>query len=101
MTIPKPDLVARVHFLSAAEGGRTTPTPSNAFGCTFELAGERYDCRLLLESVGSIAPGRQATVPIKVLSRGLLKGLLKVGQTFDLHEGGTRIAEGEIEQVLA
>lgn len=94
-----PDLTATVRFLSTAEGGRSGATPSNFLGCLFGYGGEIYDCRLLLEGIGSIRPGDRLIVPIKFLSPDLLLGELRVGDQFDLWEGRKKIAEGVIEQL--
>lgn len=96
----KPDILATVRLLSTREGGRHSPTPTNFLGCLFEIAGEYFDCRLLLESVGSLLPGDQVQIPIKFLSPQLFKDQLQIGQEFNLCEGQRKIGEGKIEEIL-
>jgi hypothetical protein len=93
------DIVAHVRFYTPSEGGRQAPTPPDKFGCLFELNGECFDCRLLLDDVGALQPGQQAKVPIKFLSSRLPRHRLRSGQRFHLREAGT-IAEGYVEKIL-
>jgi translation elongation factor EF-Tu-like GTPase len=95
-----PELEATVRFLPTSEGGRQGATPVDFFGCLFEYRGEYFDCWLLLEKVGSVHPGQVVAVPIKLLSPQLLIGDIKVGASFNLREGGQKIAEGEIKRIL-
>ena len=96
-----PELEAAVWLYSASEGGRTQPTPKDFLGCLFELNGEFYDCRLLLESVGSVRPGSRFQVSIKLLRADLLLGLLSLDKSFFVREGGQRIGEGKITKLFA
>lgn len=101
MVVLKPDIIARVSLFATAQGGRTTTIPSVQYGCPLFIAGEGFDCRLLLDQVGiSLAPGTTADVPIKFLFIDLVRSRLAVGVQFKLWEGGT-FAEGKILQVLA
>jgi hypothetical protein len=93
------DIIARVRLYETGRGGRQGPTPPDRFGCVFEIDGEYFDCRLLLEGVGSLAPGQTATVPIKFLHPDLLVGRLSDSVVFHLWEGKP-IAEGEIKQIV-
>jgi hypothetical protein len=99
LTADTADIVAHVRFYTPSEGGRQGPTRSDQFGCLFELNGECFDCRLLLDDVGALQPGQQAKVPIKFLSPHLLQHRLRCGQKFHLREA-TTIAEGYIEDLL-
>lgn len=91
-----PDLIATVKLYPTGDGGRQGPTPSNFLGCIFEFEGGLFECRLLLTDIGSLAPGQQARVPIKLLSPDLLRGKLHRGDTFRLRESRP-IGEGTIE----
>ncbi|MEW6643053.1 MAG: hypothetical protein AB1586_21290 [Pseudomonadota bacterium] len=99
MTID-PDIIASVRLFSVAEGGRSIATPGDFLGCIFDIAGDLYECRLLLTQTGSVSPGAQATLPIKFLSPELLRGKLTAGQPFHLREGGNRIGKGIVEKLL-
>jgi hypothetical protein len=93
----KPDIVAKIHFYSEAEGGRNSPTPLDHLGCIFVYGGDNFECRLLLQDIGPIAPGGQAMVPIKFLWPETKKRL-HVGSRFNLREARI-IAEGIVESI--
>jgi translation elongation factor EF-Tu-like GTPase len=99
MTQPTPDVIANIRLFSKGEGGREGPTRSDNFGCLFEYNGENFDCRLLLDRVGPIAPGQHATVEVKFLRPELIKPRLQVGSRFSLREGKT-IGEGVVESIV-
>lgn len=85
------DIIAKVRFYTAEEGGRKSPTPSDVFRCPLEFEGEKFDCALLLEGIGSLAPGATATVPIVFLFPEYIKPRLHPGSRFTLWERGTEI----------
>jgi hypothetical protein len=95
----QPDIIATVRFYATEASGRKGPTPPNMFGCPLEFEGEKFDCRLLLNAVGSLAPGATAKVPVAFLYPELIKPRLKVGSRFTLWEMRT-IAEGVVEEIL-
>lgn len=95
----QPDIIATVRFYATEAGGRKGPTPPIMFGCPLEFEGEKFDCRLLLNEVGSLAPGATAKVPVAFLYPELIKPRLKVGSQFTLWELRT-IAKGVVEQIL-
>ena len=99
MTIIKPDVIADLRFFSESEGGRQSTTPPDYLGCIFEYEQEKFECRLLLEDVGPVAPGGQVSVPIKFLKPDLVKQRLHVGSSFRLRELRP-IAEGIVEKIL-
>jgi hypothetical protein len=99
MNVRGPDIVASVRFYPTSEGGRRVPTPINLFRCPLEFEGEKFDCGLHLDKVGSLAPGATASVPITIVFPKLVKPRLKVGSRFTLWEMGT-IAEGVVDQIL-
>jgi hypothetical protein len=94
----KPDVIAKIQLYSEAQGGRRSATPLDHLGCQFDYEGEYFDCRLLLQDVGPIAPGESATVPIKFLRPELVKSRLQVGSRFNLREIKI-IGEGIIESI--
>ena len=87
--------------ISTKEGGRRTPTPSDFLSSQLYIGSDGFDCRLLLEHVGSIAPGQQAEVYIKFLNPTLIISDLAPGAKFVLREGGKRIGEGMVKQIPA
>jgi len=97
----RPDAVARVRLFTTAEGGRHKPIPAVAFGCPFFFEGEGFDCRLLLNQLGSgLELGQERSdIPLKFLFPEYIKNRLHPGARFKLWEGKD-IAEGEIIEVL-
>ncbi|WP_152601952.1 hypothetical protein [Burkholderia paludis] len=96
------DVEARIQFLPSQEGGRQGRTPERVFGCPLRIDGVNayFDCRLLLDQHGAIAPGDTVIVPIKFLCPDLIKKYLHPGVLFSLWERRT-IAKGEILKVIA
>ena len=96
----RPDIIAEVSLLPTDQGGKTKSIPPIQFGCPIQLGGKGFDCRLLLDQVGTgLAPGETITVPIKFLYPELARPRLKVGLRFTLHEIG-KIGDGEILEIL-
>ncbi len=93
------DLIADLRFFSECEGGRQSATPTGYLGCIFEYQRENFECRLLLEDIGPVAPGRLVTVPIKFLKPDLVKRRLQIGSNFRLRELRP-IAEGVVKKLL-
>ncbi len=89
----KPDIIADIQFLSPEEGG-TRKVPIFAteqipyFSCPLEFKGKYYDCRLLLDNIGTIQLGSHINdIPIRFLTR-LLEDQLSVGASFTLWNSG-------------
>ncbi|MBI1847688.1 MAG: hypothetical protein HYR86_12040 [Candidatus Rokubacteria bacterium] len=95
----KPDILARVTLYRTEQGGRRRPTPSSRFGCLFQVDGEYFDCRLLLDKSGPLNPGQTAVVAVKFLSPQLLKGHLRRSKPFKLWENKP-IASGKVTKIL-
>ena len=93
----KPEIIAEVYFYPTEEGGRQGPTPDTFFGCIFVYKEKNYDCRLLLNDIGSIHPGQKVIVPIVFLFSDVLK-LLKEGAKFYLWDMGNK-AEGKVLKI--
>jgi len=93
------DIHANVGFLSAAEGGRTGPTPADQLRCIFEYAGECFDCVLWLDRVGSLSPGQRVKVPIAFLFPEYIRAGLRVGSGFRLRDSRT-ITEGSVLEIV-
>lgn len=96
-------LVAKMHFLSPDEGGRSQALPTDIFGCPMffegipELSSHGYDCRLLLSvNRKPIAPGDEVEeMRIVFLSPEEVFAHVRSGTKFTLWEGKT-IAHGEV-----
>ena len=95
----QPDIIATVRFYATEAGGRKVPTPPDVFRCPLEFKGEMFDCGLLLNEIGSLAPGATARVPLMFLFPKLIKPRLRLGSRFTLWEMRT-IAEGVVEQIV-
>jgi hypothetical protein len=95
-----PDVIAKIKLYETDVGGRCEPTPSDQFGCLVEINGEYFDCRLMLESIGSLRPGQIAIVPIKFLRPDLVCPLLRISQDFRLWDGKT-VGNGEVQEIVA
>lgn len=95
-----PDIIASVRFYPVHDGGREGSTSYPIFRCPLEFEGERFDCGLLLDEVGPLAPGMTASVPIILLSPALIKSRLRIGSKFTLWEIHP-IAEGVVERILS
>jgi hypothetical protein len=91
-----PDITVSLAFLPTSAGGREHPASGGYLACIMEFEGSYYDCRLLLDGAGPIAPGERARLPIKLLRPELIKPRLRVGDRFRLREQRV-IAEGVVE----
>jgi hypothetical protein len=94
------DIIANIKFYKTEDGGRKTPTAPTFFGCIFVIGNKKHDCRLLLDKIGSIAPGdNKSNVPIKFLCPELALLNLKHGDKFYLWDM-RNIAEGEVKKIV-
>ncbi len=80
------DILAEVRLFPSREGGRHGPTQPDHFGCPADIGGVFFDCRLLLDEHGPLAPGATAVVPITFLNPEAVIPQLKVGDEFRLWE---------------
>jgi hypothetical protein len=99
MATSKPDIIAHLRLYSVQEGGRKSITPPEIFRCVFEFEGQAFDCALLLNEVGPLAPGQEYTVPIAFLFPNYVKHQLATGSRFRLWEG-RYVGEGEVGRVI-
>lgn len=98
-----PDIRVRVRLRTAEEGGRRKgEIPPVQFRCPFVFEGEMFDCRLLLDQVGTtLQPGASyEQIPVKFLFPDLVKPRLHPGASFKLWDGRD-IADGEVTEVVA
>lgn len=95
----QPDIIATVRLYVTDAGGRKGHTPPEVFGCLFTFEGEKFDCRLLLQEVGPLAPGASTKVPVAFLYPELIKPRLKVGSRFTLWEMKA-IGDGIVEEII-
>lgn len=94
-----PEVIVYVRFLTPAEGGWSSPTPSMFLQCPFAVGDEFFECCLLLAEVGPLSPGESAEVPIKFLRPDLVMPLLSEGTSFKLHAIRT-FAVGHVLRVV-
>jgi hypothetical protein len=102
-TLLTPDVRVRVRLRTAEEGGRQKgEIPPVQFRCPFVFEGEMFDCRLLLDQVGTtLQPGASyEKIPVKFLFPDLIKPRLRPGVSFKLWDGRD-IADGEVTDVVA
>lgn len=95
----KANILAKIVLYATNAGGRKGPTPSDQFGCLIAIGDEYFDCRILLDSVGSLSPGQTATVPIRFLRPELVMPLLSQSNKFLIWDGRV-VGSGEVEKVL-
>jgi len=95
----KPHIIAEIQLYPTEAGGRSGPTPTDKFGCLFEIEGEYFDCRLFLEGVGPLSPGQTAAVPIVFLRPDLVNPSLTISRSFHLWDG-KRFANGQVKEVF-
>lgn len=100
MMMKDPDLTLDVHLFPTSDGGRKSSTPSNRFHCMFKVKNEFHDCQLLLDDIGSLSPGQQATVPVILLRPDTLRNKLTKGQPLALFEGSKQIGKAKVLNVL-
>jgi hypothetical protein len=81
-----PAVTVSVRFLTSEEGGRTSATSPDKLHCMFDLHGKYHDCRLLLDSVGSVLPGQTVTAPLIFLDPEFVIPQLDVGLNFNLRD---------------
>ncbi len=94
------DIIVKLRFLSASEGGRLQPPPARPFACILEIDGRKFDCRVLLDRAERTASAGSVTAPVVFLHPELAGPWLAEGRSFSLRDH-RRIAEGEILQVLS
>ena len=92
------NIIAKVRFFSEKKGGRKSPTPKKIFGCPMVIKNNYYDCRLVLNDIGSIKPGNDIVVPIIFLDPQTVLPIIKKNDKFELWDGGI-IAEGKVLKI--
>ncbi len=95
-----PDIIAMITLYETEKGGRSGPTPPDQFGCLVEIDGQHFDCRLILDGVGSLRPGQTAIVPIMFLHPELPLPLLRISRDFRLWDGKV-VGNGEVQEFVA
>ena len=95
-----PDIEAKVRLFTAQEGGKARGLPPIQYGCPLVLRGEAFDCRLLLDRLGTGLPlGEARIVPIAFLFPDHIRGKVHEGDHFELWEGKV-VGEGEVTRVF-
>lgn len=82
-----PQIIAYVRLLPSVSGGRKGPTPSGKFGCVLRTEEKCFDCRFLLDKIGSLVPGESYEVPIAFLDPANAIAWFQRGAEFELWEG--------------
>ena len=97
----KPDIIVEVEFYKTEDGGRKSPTDPNYFGCLFVIDNQKFDCRLLLNGIGSISPGEtKDRIPVKFLNTELVMSKINLVNKFYLWDM-RNIAEGIVKEIIA
>ena len=91
-------VVAEIHFIPTAEGGKKLQLTRSLFGCPLNLNGDYFDMRIDLSEVGIVSPGDTVRVPMAFLSPELILPRLRVGSEFTLWEGRT-VARGRVTEI--
>lgn len=94
------DVMANVHLLRTDEGGRKSfifsgYRPHIRFGDDVYVDGA-----ITFADREKLFPGDTYKVKITFPKPGFVKEYLKVGTTFDMHEGSQKIGKGEILSLL-
>jgi hypothetical protein len=96
-----PDFIARVAYLTTAQGGRkgyaaSGYRPHVKFGGREELtSGEQ-----LFIDKDKVFPGETVTAEIRIISKEVFKNYLYVGQHFEVAEAAHLVGNGEILEVI-
>jgi translation elongation factor EF-Tu-like GTPase len=94
------DVMANVHLLCTHEGGRQSFILSG-YRPHIRFGNELYaDGAIIFSDDEKLFPGDTCNVKITFPKPELVKEYLKVGTTFDIHEGPQKIGEGEIVSLL-
>jgi hypothetical protein len=93
-----PKIVANIRLKTTAEGGRSGPLIQSMHRCPLCVAGEYFDCGVILDGLTPISLGTTFTAPIVFLRPDIVIPLLSLGTTFTLWEGKT-IADGTVTQI--
>jgi len=95
-------VLAKVSFLSAAQGGRSSPLPTSYRpNHNFGQAESRefYIGQVELPLGISVNPGESHSLVVTFLSGRGLSGLLKVGRTWRIQEGAKLVATAEVLEI--
>jgi hypothetical protein len=95
----KSQAVIRVRFLSASEGGRSTPINAASYGCPLLVDGKAFDCRFVLDRKVEFEVDRLHRIEVAFLSPEAARQALRPGQGIELWEGKV-IAAGVVEEVF-
>ena len=96
-----PDFVAKVHYLSTAEGGRKSSVYSGYRGhLKFDGRKELTSGEQLFVENDKLFPGDSAIAEIRILSVFLFEKYLYKGLKFEIGEGSTLVGHGEILEVI-
>ncbi|MES2803916.1 MAG: hypothetical protein V4654_15595 [Bdellovibrionota bacterium] len=95
----KHHILADIVLYSSENGGRKGPTPTKSFGCPLQILDKLFDCRFILENLGSLFPGDEKhRIPVIFLSPGEALNFFGLGSKFKIWELGI-IGEGRVVEV--
>ena len=94
------DLIARIKYLTTAEGGRHTPAYSGYRPqVKFDFSEMQTSGQQVFVDKEIVYPGDTVTAEIAIISTEFFAHRLFVGQTFEFREGSRIIGTGEILEI--
>jgi len=82
-----PDALVELRLFPSNAGGRAEPTSTAWWGCPLSIDGDLFDGRFDLSEIEPLQPGEARVVPVKFLSRDLVKPRIVEGQELGIWEG--------------
>ena len=98
MGIPK-DIEARITYLTAKEGGRSTPVFSGYRG-QFHYGGNDWDAPQVFIDKEQVEPGESVRAYLGFLSPREHIGNIHVGMGFQVREGARIVGKGVVTKIL-
>ncbi|RYF83237.1 MAG: hypothetical protein EON98_10520 [Chitinophagaceae bacterium] len=97
----EPDFVARVAYLTTAQGGRKGYAASGYRPhIKFDGRKELTSGEQLFIDKDKVFPGETVTAEIRIISKEIFKNYLYVGQRFEVAEAAHLVGHGEILEVI-
>lgn len=98
MEIPK-DIEAKITYLTAEEGGRTTPVFSGYRG-QFHYDGNDWDAPQTFLNVEQVMPGETVSAHLGFISPSEHVGKVHVGMSFQIREGARIVGTGIVTKII-
>ena len=93
------DIEAEIHFLSEAEGGRSTPAYSD-YRPQFYYNGQDWDAPHEYPDVEKVNPGETVRAYLAFLSPQEHLGIIYVGMEFLVREGARTVGKGKVTKII-